>query len=262
MHLSRLKATNTAAGAACRWTARGSTWWNNTRLTCSAREAVLKGFFRFHRLEQGKQQGLLQVSEAGGPGRQAVDGGVEVVDEAEVAEYLDVNAVLRDIPTGFEAPALEEKYFLVTGTGKYFKNVQYDPAHNGFHLLRRGLPDLVGAAQHPGQHVHPLGEHHHAFAAHLPQGTGKGAAVQVTGTGKYFKNVQYDPAANLGLVRLTQGGKNCFSSQSTSLAEHVSLVLFHQGEPRAVQRHAAHAAVFVPDLPEGRGLRLLTTSNW
>ncbi len=43
---------------------------------------------------------------------------------------MDVNAVIRDISTGFEAPALEGKYFLVTGTGKYFKNVQYDPARN------------------------------------------------------------------------------------------------------------------------------------
>ena len=48
----------------------------------------------------------------------------------EVAEYLDINAVIREIPTGFEAPALEGKYFLVTGTGKYFKNVQYDPGRN------------------------------------------------------------------------------------------------------------------------------------
>jgi rhamnulose-1-phosphate aldolase len=53
-----------------------------------------------------------------------------LLDEAEVAEYLDVNAVIRDIPTGFEAPALDGRYFLVTGTGKYFKNVQYDPAAN------------------------------------------------------------------------------------------------------------------------------------
>lgn len=53
-----------------------------------------------------------------------------LLDEADVAEYLDVNTVLRVIPTGFEAPALEGKYFLVTGTGKYFKNVQYDPACN------------------------------------------------------------------------------------------------------------------------------------
>lgn len=53
-----------------------------------------------------------------------------LLDEAEVAEYLDVSAAIRDIPTGFEAPALDGAYFLVTGTGKYFKNVQYDPACN------------------------------------------------------------------------------------------------------------------------------------
>ena len=53
-----------------------------------------------------------------------------LLDEEDVEEYLDLNNVLRTIPTGFEAPALEGKYFLVTGTGKYFKNVQYDPAKN------------------------------------------------------------------------------------------------------------------------------------
>jgi rhamnulose-1-phosphate aldolase len=53
-----------------------------------------------------------------------------LLDEADVAEYLDLNNVLRTIPTGFEAPALEGKYFLVTGTGKYFKNVQYAPEVN------------------------------------------------------------------------------------------------------------------------------------
>ena len=53
-----------------------------------------------------------------------------LIDEADVAEYLDVNSVIRAIPTGFEAPALDGMYFLVTGTGKYFKNVQYDPARN------------------------------------------------------------------------------------------------------------------------------------
>ena len=41
-----------------------------------------------------------------------------------------MNAAVRDIPTGFEAPALDGKYFLVTGAGKYFKNVQYDPARS------------------------------------------------------------------------------------------------------------------------------------
>ena len=53
-----------------------------------------------------------------------------LLDADEVSEYLDSSAVLRDIPTGFEAPALDGKYFLLTGTGKYFKNLQYDPAKN------------------------------------------------------------------------------------------------------------------------------------
>ena len=38
--------------------------------------------------------------------------------------------VLREIPTGFSCTALEGKYFLVTGTGKYFKNVQLAPEVN------------------------------------------------------------------------------------------------------------------------------------
>ena len=37
---------------------------------------------------------------------------------------------IRVIPTGFSAPDLERKYFLVTGTGKYFKNVRYAPEIN------------------------------------------------------------------------------------------------------------------------------------
>ena len=53
-----------------------------------------------------------------------------LLDEAEVKEYLDIENVLRVMHTGFSAPELEGKYFLVTGTGKYFKNVQYDPAKN------------------------------------------------------------------------------------------------------------------------------------
>ena len=53
-----------------------------------------------------------------------------LLDEAEVNDYVNLNAVIRTIPTGFEAPALDGKYFLVTGTGKYFKNVQYAPDVN------------------------------------------------------------------------------------------------------------------------------------
>ena len=53
-----------------------------------------------------------------------------LLEEADVRDYVDANQVIRTIPTGFDAPELIGKYFLVTGTGKYFKNVQYDPAAN------------------------------------------------------------------------------------------------------------------------------------
>lgn len=53
-----------------------------------------------------------------------------MLDENEVAEYLDLNNVIRTIPTGFDATELIGKIFIVTGTGKYFKNVEYDPETN------------------------------------------------------------------------------------------------------------------------------------
>ena len=53
-----------------------------------------------------------------------------LLEEQQVAECLDIRRVIRTIPTGFAEPALAGKYFLVTGTGKYFKNVQYAPDVN------------------------------------------------------------------------------------------------------------------------------------
>ena len=53
-----------------------------------------------------------------------------LLDEKEVAEYLDLNNVKRTIPTGFDATPLIGKIFIVTGTGKYFKNVEVDPETN------------------------------------------------------------------------------------------------------------------------------------
>ena len=43
-----------------------------------------------------------------------------MLDKNEVAEYLDLNNVIRTIPTGFDAADLIGKIFIVTGTGKYF----------------------------------------------------------------------------------------------------------------------------------------------
>ena len=53
-----------------------------------------------------------------------------LLDEEQVNEYLDIDKVLRVIPTGFDAKELVGKYFIVTGTGKYFKNVEGDPETN------------------------------------------------------------------------------------------------------------------------------------
>ncbi|MBQ8529021.1 MAG: rhamnulose-1-phosphate aldolase [Clostridia bacterium] len=53
-----------------------------------------------------------------------------LLDEDVVAEYLDTGKVIREIPMTFDASSIIGKIFLVTGTGKYFKNVQYDPAYN------------------------------------------------------------------------------------------------------------------------------------
>ena len=59
-----------------------------------------------------------------------------LLKEEEVAEYLDLNNVIRTIPlmgvneVDFDASPLEGKIFIVTGTGKYFKNVESDPETN------------------------------------------------------------------------------------------------------------------------------------
>lgn len=53
-----------------------------------------------------------------------------LLDEAEAQKYLDTTHILRTLPLGFDAAALVGKYFLVTGTGKYFKNVDGDPETN------------------------------------------------------------------------------------------------------------------------------------
>ena len=53
-----------------------------------------------------------------------------IVEEEEVKKYLNVSKVKRIIPTGFDASYLAGRYFVVTGTGKYFKNVKDNPEEN------------------------------------------------------------------------------------------------------------------------------------
>ncbi|MBP2097677.1 rhamnulose-1-phosphate aldolase [Enterococcus rivorum] len=52
------------------------------------------------------------------------------LDEAEVGFYLDTDRVLSEVNLGFEIPELANMIFLVSGSGKYFKNVWQNPADN------------------------------------------------------------------------------------------------------------------------------------
>lgn len=63
-----------------------------------------------------------------------------LLSQAEAEQYIDKDSVLRELPTGFEAPELDGRYFLVTGTGKYFKNIPHAPARDLglLRLVRRG----------------------------------------------------------------------------------------------------------------------------
>ncbi|OPA80650.1 rhamnulose-1-phosphate aldolase [Paenibacillus selenitireducens] len=53
-----------------------------------------------------------------------------LLEEAEVAQYLDIHHVERTLKLAFPVPELIGKYFIVTGSGKYFKNVMADPEGN------------------------------------------------------------------------------------------------------------------------------------
>lgn len=54
-----------------------------------------------------------------------------LIDEEFVREYFPQDEFIRDIPLGFVADEIVRgHYFLVTGTGKYFKNVIKDPEAN------------------------------------------------------------------------------------------------------------------------------------
>lgn len=53
-----------------------------------------------------------------------------LLDTEAVAESLDLNQVVRIIAAGFEAKALIGQIFIVTGTGKSFKNSRVDPENS------------------------------------------------------------------------------------------------------------------------------------
>lgn len=53
-----------------------------------------------------------------------------LVDESEIKSYVNTKKIIRDLPLAEAFPEFAGKYFIVTGTGKYFKNVAKNPAEN------------------------------------------------------------------------------------------------------------------------------------
>lgn len=53
-----------------------------------------------------------------------------LLDQKEIEAVSDITKVKRSIPMIFDASELAGKYFLVTGSGKYFKNVKDAPEKN------------------------------------------------------------------------------------------------------------------------------------
>ena len=53
-----------------------------------------------------------------------------LLKEEEILPFLNPTQVLRKIPMKFDATKLAGKYFIVTGSGKYFKNVCDAPSEN------------------------------------------------------------------------------------------------------------------------------------
>ena len=94
-----------------------------------------------------------------------------LLDEQAVAPYLD-GAVKRVIPMGFTAKELIGKILLVTGTGKYFKNVQYDP-ENSLGVIRVGADgssaELLWGFSDGGKFTSELPAHLMTHAVRLQQ---------------------------------------------------------------------------------------------
>lgn len=58
-----------------------------------------------------------------------------LLKEEELAPFIDLNHVIREFPMIFDATELAGKYFIVTGSGKYFKNIASYP-EEGLGIVR------------------------------------------------------------------------------------------------------------------------------
>lgn len=60
-----------------------------------------------------------------------------LLQKEEVSPYLDEEQIIRSIPIQTPAKELEGKLFIVTGSGKYFRNAKKDP-RNTFGIIKVG----------------------------------------------------------------------------------------------------------------------------
>ena len=89
-----------------------------------------------------------------------------------------------------------------------------------------------------------------------------GKYIVVTGTGKYFKNVEVDPAVNLGIIRVTEDGKgaelvwglvdgkNPTSELPTHLENHSVRLAIDPAHRVVIHCHATHTLALSFVLPE------------
>ena len=95
-----------------------------------------------------------------------------LLEKDEVGKYLDLKKVFRKIPMGFEALPLAGRIFIVTGTGKYFKNVQEAPENN-LGIIRiaedGAMAELLWGYEDGGKFTSELPSHLMSHMARLKQ---------------------------------------------------------------------------------------------
>ncbi len=101
-----------------------------------------------------------------------------LLNEKEVEEYLDLTKVIRTIPlmgvnaADFDVTPLLGKIFIVTGTGKYFKNVEDDPETNlGIVRIAKNGVELLWGYKDGGRTTSELPAHLMCHIARLKADT-------------------------------------------------------------------------------------------
>lgn len=93
-----------------------------------------------------------------------------LLEEEEVTPYLDIDRILRNISLDFPVLELANKYFIVTGSGKYFKNVRSNPAEclGVIHVSGDGNSvDLLWGLTGDGKPTSELSSHFRSHIARL-----------------------------------------------------------------------------------------------